>query len=89
MKAPFVSVIFNDKGYGLIKVRQVKNYGRTIGVDFENPDFVKFAESFGAEGYRVSSAEDLKKVLKKCLKEDVLAVIDVPIDYSENVNLAV
>jgi len=89
MKAPFVSVIFNDKGYGLIKIRQVKNYGRTIGVDFENPDFVKFAESFGAEGYRVSSAEELKKVLKKCLREDVLAIIDVPIDYAENVDLAV
>lgn len=89
MKAPFVSVIFNDRGYGLIKLRQEKNYGRSIGVDFENPDFVKYAESFGAAGYRVSSAKELEKVLAKCLKDGALAVIDVPIDYSENINLAV
>jgi len=89
MRAPFVTVIFDDRTYGLIKIRQEKNYGRSIGVDFENPDFVKFAESFGAEGYRVSSAKELEETLAKCLKDDVLAVIDVPINYSEHVNLAI
>ncbi|MDD1768537.1 MAG: acetolactate synthase large subunit [Methanomassiliicoccales archaeon] len=89
MKAPFVSVIFDDRTYGLIKIRQEKNYGRTIGVDFGNPDFVKYAESFGADGYRVSSARELEEVLVKCLRDEALAVIDVPIDYAENVNLAI
>ncbi|MGD0057364.1 MAG: acetolactate synthase large subunit [Methanomassiliicoccales archaeon] len=89
MKAPFVSIIFDDCAFGLIKLRQEKNYGRSIGVDFGNPDFVKYAESFGADGYRVSSAREFERVLVKCLKDGALAVIDIPIDYSENVNLAI
>ncbi len=88
LNAPFVTVIFEDRGYGMIKVRQERNFGRSIGVDFSNPDFIKYAESFGAEGYKVESAAELKETLKRCLREDALAVIDVPIDYSENSRLA-
>jgi acetolactate synthase-1/2/3 large subunit len=85
--APFVSVVFNDSGYGLIEARQKKTYGRTYGVEFGNPDFVKYAESFGAIGHRVSSAEELGELLPRCLEEEVPCVIDVPVDYGENVKL--
>jgi acetolactate synthase-1/2/3 large subunit len=83
----FVTVIFNDEGLGLIKYKHRKAYGRDYGCDFGNPDFVEFADSFGAKGYRVSSAQELKEVLAESLRDDELAVIDVPVDYSENNNL--
>jgi acetolactate synthase-1/2/3 large subunit len=56
-------------------------------MEFGNIDHVKFAESLGAKGYRVSSALELSEVLKSCLKDDELAVIDCPVDYSENKDL--
>ncbi|MDH7509315.1 MAG: acetolactate synthase large subunit [Methanomassiliicoccales archaeon] len=87
LKTPFTTIIFNDGGFGMIKIRQQKNFGRTIGVDFRNPDFVKYAESFGANGYRVSTAKELSEVLANCLRNDELSVIDVHIDYKENVRL--
>jgi len=87
LKTPFTTVIFNDGGFGMIKIRQLKNFGRTIGVDFGNPDFVKYAESFGANGYKVSTAKELSEVLMNCLNNDELSVIDVLIDYDENAHL--
>ena len=50
VKAPFVTLIFNDSSYGLIKWKQMDQYGKSCCVDFTNPDFVKFAESMGAIG---------------------------------------
>ena len=84
---PFVAVVFNDSGYGLIETRQTRKFGRTHGVKFENPDLVSYAESFGARGYRATSANELAEILKECLKEDVPCIIDVPVDYSENARL--
>jgi acetolactate synthase-1/2/3 large subunit len=84
---PFVAVVFNDSGYGLIAARQRNTYGREYGVRFGNPDLVKYAESFGAIGYRASSAQELGELLTICLDEDVPCVIDVPVDYSENAKL--
>ncbi len=82
--ANFVTVIFNDSALGLIKVKMRRSYGRDYGCDFTNPDFVKYAESFGVKGYRVRTADELKETLKKCLKAKELAVIDAKVDYSEN-----
>jgi len=87
LSTPFVTVLFNDGGLGLIKYKHEKVYGRYHGADFQNPDFVKFARSFGAKGYRVSSAKELGEVLQSALKDNELAVIDVPVDYRENKNL--
>ncbi|MFA5314124.1 MAG: acetolactate synthase large subunit [Methanomassiliicoccales archaeon] len=80
----FVTLIFNDGGYGLIKMKMEAAYGRSTGCEFTNPDFVALARSFGAEGYRVSGKDELESVLGDCLGRDALAVIDVPIDYGEN-----
>jgi acetolactate synthase I/II/III large subunit len=83
---PFVTLIFNDGGYGLIEWKQENHFGkgRSSFVHFGNPDFVKFAESMGLKGYRVTSATDLIPVLKEALAQDVPAVIDCPVDYREN-----
>jgi acetolactate synthase-1/2/3 large subunit len=83
---PFVTLIFNDGGYGLVEWKQ-ENYfgkGRASFVHFGNPDFVKFAESMGLKGYRVESATDFVPILKEALAQDVPAVIDCPVDYREN-----
>ncbi|MBD2413783.1 acetolactate synthase large subunit [Nostoc calcicola FACHB-389] len=83
---PFVTIIFNDGGYGLIEWKQENQFGKgnSSFVHFGNPDFVKLAESMGLKGYRVESALDLIPTLKEALAQDVPAVIDCPVDYREN-----
>jgi acetolactate synthase-1/2/3 large subunit len=85
---PFVTLIFNDNGYGLIEWKQINQFGESSFVKFGNPDFVKFAESMGLKGYRVSSAADLVPILKEALAQEVPAVIDCPVDYRENLRLS-
>ena len=87
-KTPFVTLIFNDNAYGLIAWKQLNQFGSTSFVDFSNPDFVKFAESMGLKGYRVKSAADLIPTLEEALLQDVPAVIDCPVDYSENIRFS-
>ena len=84
---PFVTLIFNDCSYGLIKWKQMDQYGKSCYVDFTNPDFVKFAESMGAIGYRIEKAEDLIPTLEKAFEQTVPVIIDCPVDYSENTKL--
>jgi acetolactate synthase-1/2/3 large subunit len=83
---PFVTLIFNDGGYGLIEWKQQNHFGvgESAFVKFGNPDFVKFAESMGLKGYRVTSTADLIPTLKTALAQDVPTVIDCPVDYGEN-----
>ena len=54
---------------------------------FGNPDFVKYAESFGATGFRVERTEDLAPTMRKALAMDTVVVIDCPVDYRENMKL--
>lgn len=82
-----VVLIFRDSGYGLIKWKQDDRFGKHCYVDFNNPDFVKYAESFGIRGYSVSEAEELLPVLEEAFKADTSTVIDCPVDYSENTKL--
>ncbi len=88
VKTPFVTLIFNDNGYGLIGWKQINQFGESSFVDFGNPDFVKFAESMGLKGYRVESADDLIPTLKTALEQDIPAVIDCPVDYRENIRFS-
>ena len=81
---PFVTLIFNDGGYGLIEWKQQNQFGEASYVHFGNPDFVKFAESMGLKGYRVESTADFIPTLKTALAQDVPTVIDCPVDYREN-----
>jgi acetolactate synthase-1/2/3 large subunit len=87
MKTPFVVLIWNDAEYGLITWHQLRHFGRPSNISFKNPDFVKYAESFGAKGYRVERTQDLVPTLKKALADDTVVIIDCPVDYSENMKL--
>jgi acetolactate synthase-1/2/3 large subunit len=87
LKLDIVILIFNDGKYGLIEWHQIRHFNRATSIDFINPDFVKFAESFGAKGYRVESAESLTSVLEEALNDGTVSIIDCPVDYSENMKL--
>ncbi|MBI5195004.1 MAG: acetolactate synthase large subunit [Nitrospirae bacterium] len=87
LNLPIVCLILNDGGYGLIAWKQINKFGKEFGCRFGNPDFVKFAESFGAKGYRVKSEDELAPILKDALLQKAPAVIDCPVDYSENLKL--
>lgn len=80
-------IIFNDNKYGLIEWHQLRHYGRSSHIDVTNPDFVMFAESFGAKGYHVESAESLTGVLEEAMNDGTVSIIDCPVDYSENMKL--
>lgn len=84
---PIVVLVFNDNNYGLIKWKQEEQYGKSCYVNFTNPDFVKFAESMHAKGYRVEKAEDLIPTLEEAFKQSVPVVIDCQVDYEENLKL--
>ncbi|WP_254172916.1 acetolactate synthase large subunit [Planktothrix pseudagardhii] len=81
---PFVTLIFNDGGYGLIEWKQNDQFGESCFIKFGNPDFVKFAESMGLKGYRVEATTDFVPILKEALNQEVPVVIDCPVDYQEN-----
>lgn len=82
-----VILVWNDGGYGLIEWKQVSTFGRPAYVRFGNPDIIRFAESFGARGYRVENASDLLPLLNRVLGQRAVSVIDCPVDYSENFKL--
>ncbi len=82
-----VILIWNDGAYGLIEWKQMTQFGRTSNVHFSNPNFVKYAEAFGAKGYRIESAKQLVPTLKRALADNTVSIIDCPVDYSENIKL--
>lgn len=84
---PFIALIWTDREYGLIKWKQMNKFGRTSHIDFTNPDFIKYAESFGAKGYRVEGADELIPVLKQAIADNTVVLIDCPVDYDENLRL--
>lgn len=82
-----VILVWNDNAYGLIEWKQMNKFGRPSNISFNNPDFVKYAEAFGAKGYRVEKTEDLLPTLKRAIADDTVCIIDCPVDYSENLKL--
>ena len=79
-----VVLILNDSSYGMIKWKQDAMGFDHWGLDFNNPDFVKYAESYGAKGHRVESTESFLPLLKACTESPGVHIIDLPIEYSEN-----
>ncbi|MFT5137035.1 MAG: acetolactate synthase-1/2/3 large subunit [Arenicella sp.] len=84
MELDLVVIILNDSAYGMIKWKQEGMGFNNFGLDFKNPDFVKYAESFGAHGYRPESHDEFETVLDTALNAKGVHVIDLPIDYSLN-----
>jgi len=79
-----VVIILNDSSYGMIKWKQEGMGFDNFGLDYKNPDFVKYAESYGAIGHRPTSDQSFKEILKTCLNAEGVHVIDLSVDYSLN-----
>jgi acetolactate synthase I/II/III large subunit len=77
-------IILNDEAYGMIKWKQEEMGFADFGLDYKNPDFIKYAESFGAKGFRPDSDQNFKEILDKCLVTEGVKIIDLPVDYSLN-----
>ena len=76
-----VTVLFNNNSFGNVRRDQQKNFGgRLLGADLVNPDFMKLAESFGADGVRVESPDELKPALAKAIDADRPAIIEVTVE---------
>ena len=77
-------IVLNDNGFGMIKWKQAAMALPDFSLDYNNPDFVKYAESYGIRGHRVEKTEHFMALLTQCLQTPGIDLIDVPIDYSEN-----
>ncbi len=86
-QVPIVVLVWVDDCYGLIKWKQELEVGRSAYVSFGNPDFVKYAESFGAKGYAIKATEELLPTLQRAFADNTVSVIACPVDYSENMRL--
>ncbi|MCH4881358.1 acetolactate synthase large subunit [Pseudomonas sp. TMW22090] len=84
MKMNLVVVILRDDGYGMIRWKQAQMGFENFGLDYGNPDFVLYAQSYGATGHRVESAEEFLPLIKRCIELPGVHVIDCAVDYSEN-----
>ncbi len=84
LKLDLLVLILRDDAYGMIKWKQ-KDMGFTdYGLDYGNPDFVAYANSYGAKGHRISSVDELAATLEQCLNQEGVHLIEIPVDYSEN-----
>jgi acetolactate synthase-1/2/3 large subunit len=79
-----VVLILEDKAYGMIRWKQAIDSFSDFGMTFDNPDFVKYAEAYGAKGTRVTSVSALRPTLEAAFQKGGVHVVVVPIDYSEN-----
>jgi acetolactate synthase-1/2/3 large subunit len=86
-RVPITVLIWEDDAYGLIGWKMQMELGHDVAVRFTNPDFVAYAESFGARGVRVGAASELGPALDDALGYDGVSVIACPVDYSENLRL--
>jgi len=84
LKLNLTVIIVNDNAFGMIKWKQEDMGFDNFGLDYKNPDFVKYAESYGANGYRPKNDGDFQEILGHCLETDGVHVIDLPVDYSLN-----
>jgi len=84
LKLDITVLILRDNAYGMIKWKQAgKGFG-DFGLDYGNPDFIKYAESYGAIGVRINSSNEFKPKLEECLNGSGVHIIELPVDYSEN-----
>lgn len=84
LKLNLTVVVLKDDAYGMIKWKQAGMGFEEWGLDYGNPDFVRYAESYGANGHRVESTEQFSETLGQCLSSPGVHLMEVPVDYSEN-----
>ena len=83
----FVHLIWNSGSYDMVAFQEQAHYGRTAGVQLGTYNVEAFAEAFGCKGYRITAADQLGPVLREALQQTVPVLIDIPIDYSQNLKL--
>ena len=79
-----VCLILKDDSYGMIRWKQANLGFEDFGLEYDNPDFVKFAECHGAKGYRVKRTDEFISILKKCHDTRGVHIVELAVDYSEN-----
>ncbi|KHT58831.1 acetolactate synthase [Alteromonas macleodii] len=84
LKLDLVVIILRDDAYGMIKWKQANMQFDEFGLDYGNPNFVKYAQSYGAQGWRVDDADVLIHLVDKCLNTKGVHIIDCSVDYSMN-----
>jgi len=84
LKMNLICLILRDNSYGMIRWKQANLGFEDFGLEYGNPDFVKFAECHGANGFRVEKTEDFVPLLKKCNDTPGVHIVELPVDYSEN-----
>ena len=89
LKLNLVVLIVNDSSYGMIRWKQHGLGYPDFGLTFGNPDFVMYANSYGAKGHRVESTESFVPLLEKCYEDGGVHLVDLPVDYSENVKVLI
>lgn len=87
LKANLVHLIWSDGGYNMVAFQEAAKYGRTTGTEFGPIDVVKYAEAFGAHGYRIGHPDELAPVLRKAMETPGPVLIDIPVDYRDNPGL--
>lgn len=84
----FTHIVFRDNSYDMVGFQEVLKYNRKSGVELGDYDLVSYAAAFGARGYRVNTLDEFTATLRRALAEDGPSLIDVPVDYSRNTDLA-
>ncbi|MCW8109184.1 acetolactate synthase large subunit [Alteromonas ponticola] len=84
LKLDLVVIILRDNAYGMIKWKQAHMDLGNFGLDYGNPDFVAYANAYGAQGWRIESTASLRECIQHCLNTTGVHVIDCPVDYSMN-----
>jgi acetolactate synthase-1/2/3 large subunit len=84
LKVNLVVLILNDNAFGMIRWKQYAMGLQDFGLEFNNPDFVMYANSYGAKGHRVENAESFVPLINQCFEEGGVHLIELPVDYSEN-----
>ncbi len=81
---PLVVLVLNDNAFGFIKWEQQSKGFQNFALDYSNPDFVKYAESYGAVGMKVKEGDDLSAMLRNAFALKKTVLIECPVDYSVN-----
>jgi len=89
LKLDLVVLIIEDSAYGMIRWKQAVDHFADFGMTFGNPDFVRYAQSYGAHGHRIAATDELAPTLEAAFKQGGVHLVAVPIDYSENMRVLV
>ncbi len=89
LRLNLVVLILDDSAYGMIRWKQAVDHFKDFGMTFRNPDFVRYAESYGATGHRIEAVGDLVPTLNRAFEAGGVHLVAVPIDYSENTRVLV